>query len=267
MSAVFATTDTSQKPDSAAGTAIPQRLAALLHAARILLGYGRHLADTIRDRADAPGFNTIAACFGTARLAVILASLNRGILRAVALERLLLARAATGRDIADPASRLHTAARQPALADASALRSPACRVVARPAHRSVWDDPALAIPTPEEIEAQVRRRPLGRTLVEICLDLAVVPGFCTGPFWNQLFELMQCHGGSVVTLMRERCRREEAFGKEQDRHPCGNRGLPDWQREAIRRVLGFFIGEASPDPSRRSPPVCIQAAAAATGPP
>ena len=39
------------------------------------------------------------ACFGTANLSTILAHLNRGLLRAAALERVLLARAATGQDI------------------------------------------------------------------------------------------------------------------------------------------------------------------------
>src|SRR4029077_17908266 len=71
----------------------------LLHAARILLTYGRHLIDTVRQRATAPNFNAIAACFASPTLATILAHLNRGILRAAALERVLLARAAAGRDI------------------------------------------------------------------------------------------------------------------------------------------------------------------------
>ena len=43
----------------------------------------------------------------------------------------------------------------------------------RPSRRPGWNDPELFLPTPEEFDAQVRRRPLGRTLVEICLDLAV----------------------------------------------------------------------------------------------
>ncbi len=70
----------------------PERIARLLHVVRILLAYGRHVADTVRDRAAAPGFPAIAACFGTLDLAVILARLHRGILHAVALERVLLAR-------------------------------------------------------------------------------------------------------------------------------------------------------------------------------
>src|ERR1700744_132446 len=86
--------------EPAAPTTPPlNNIALLLHATRTLLTYGRHLIQTVHRRAPAPSFNAIAACFGTANLSTILARLNRGILRAAALERVLLARAATGRDI------------------------------------------------------------------------------------------------------------------------------------------------------------------------
>jgi hypothetical protein len=35
---------------------------------------------------------------------------------------------------------------------------------------------------PEELDRQVRRRAVGRTIGEICRDLAVVPAFCTPAF-------------------------------------------------------------------------------------
>src|SRR6267154_6511156 len=87
-------------PQDQPGTTMPEHIAFILHAVVILLGYGRHLLATVRHRAAAPTFPTIAACFGTANLSTILAHLNRGILRAAALQRFLLARAETGRDIA-----------------------------------------------------------------------------------------------------------------------------------------------------------------------
>ncbi len=130
-----------------------------------------------------------------------------------------------------------------------------------------WDDLAeFDTPTQQQVERQVRRRPLGRTIVDICLDLAVVPGLCTGPFWNELFEIMQWYGGSVAALMRERCRREEAFGREQDR--CPTHGW-DWlrlRRDVVRQALGFFIGEEPAVPAGR-PAALAPAAALATGPP
>ena len=81
------------------GRTMPARIAALLHTVRILLGFGRYLAETMKDRSASTDFNAIAACFGTSRLYAILAHLQRGLLRAAALERVLLTRAAQGRDI------------------------------------------------------------------------------------------------------------------------------------------------------------------------
>jgi hypothetical protein len=244
----------------------PPRIATFLHVVRVLLDYGRHLADTASDRAAAPGFATIAGCFGTANLALILARLRRGILRAAALERVLLARAASGRDIQLAASRNRAANRPSVPADAASQQTapPTPRHVAPAPSLSLGPDHPANIHTPtlEQLEAQVRRRPLGRTIVEICLDLAVVPGLCTGTFWNELFDLARCHGGSIARLMQERCRREQAFSREQDTHPTPARNWSNPGRQTIRQVLGFFIGE---DPIA---PFALSAlAAAATGPP
>ena len=80
-------------PQDQPGNTMPEYIAVFLHAVGILLGYGRHLLATVRHRAAAPTFPTIAACFGTANLPTILAHLNRGILRATALRTLLCSRA------------------------------------------------------------------------------------------------------------------------------------------------------------------------------
>jgi hypothetical protein len=246
---------------------MPERTAALFRVVHVLLRYGRHLAETVKDRAVAPGFAHIAACFGTTSLPVILAHLHRGILRAVALERVLLARAASGRDLEFAAPRIRTTARPPASATADSKAPPAPQIPALPPMRSLLgcDHPAdFDVLTLEQLEAQVRRRPLGRTIVDICLDLAVVPGFCTGAFWNELFDLTRCYGGSIASMVQERWRREQAFHREQDRHPTHDRPRLDLRldqrldqrREAIRRTLGFFIGEEPVAP-----------ATLATGPP
>src|SRR5487761_2290533 len=86
------------KPDRA-GKPVPEGIAAVLVLVRILLEYGRHLAATLEHRAAARSFSVIAQFFGPARLPAILARLSRGILRAMALESVLLARAARGRDL------------------------------------------------------------------------------------------------------------------------------------------------------------------------
>jgi hypothetical protein len=78
------------------------------------------------------------------------------------------------------------------------------------------------MPTEQDLDRQVRRRPLGRTILDICLDLAVVPAHCHGAFWNELYEIIDAFGASIAPLMREKTRRREAFDKEQDRIPNSN---------------------------------------------
>jgi hypothetical protein len=244
-------------------TPVPEHIAFLLHAVGILLGYGRHLLATVRHRAAAPTFPTIAACFGTANLSTIQAHLNRGILRAIALQRFLLARAATGRDIAmvTPRTRIDVEP-PPAPADPQgeqpAAPSTKPKAAPRPSLPPGSDDPELFMPTLEDLERQVRRRAIGRTIAEICNDLAVVPGFCTPAFWNGLFEVIHYFGGDVGTVMREKAHRVQAFILEQDRKLGSTLDWLHLKRDEIRQVLGFFIGETPVDPF---------ATVLATGPP
>jgi hypothetical protein len=254
------------------GHTIPVRIAALLHTVRIMLGFGRHLAETATQRSASPDFNAIAACFGTSRLYAILAHLQRGILRATALERVLLARAARGRDIRFIEPRERGTASPATTADPPAAGPLAAapvtpKVAARRSRPAGSNDPELFMPTLEELEAQVRRRPFGRTLVDICLDLAVVPGFCAGPFWNELFDSIRLYGGSVVTLMQEKTERQKAFCKEQDSKPGSNWDWLEMGRDALRRVLGFRIGEAAADPLDTMSQQYAPDAAGATRPP
>jgi hypothetical protein len=101
-------------------------------------------------------------------------------------------------------------------------------------------------------------RAVGRTIEEICGDLAVVPGLCTSAFWNGIFEIMLNFGGKVETVMREKTRREQAFIKEQDRKLDSSWDWLHLKPDEIRERLGFFIGE---------PPVDPFDVALATGPP
>ena len=248
-------------PSDHPGETVPEHIVYLLHAARMLFGYGRHLLETIQHRATAPAFAAIFACFGTAKLATIIAHLNRGILRAAALERMLLARAATSRDIpfAEPRDRPRAEPKaQPKPTDPKAEPPAEPKPEPRP---TGGNPPEFVMPTQQEIDRQVRRRPVGRTIAEICLDLGVMPGFCKPEFWNGLFQLITYFGSSVTPLMREKARREQAFIREQDRTPGSNWNWWNLSREATRQVLGFFIGETPVDPFAPPP------APAATGPP
>ena len=220
---------------------IPERLAALLHVVRVLLGHGRRLAETVPERAANMEFATLAAVCGTYNLPSILARLQRGILRAMALERYLLARAEKGREIAFVEWRERT----PAKSATPPADSPEAEQQAPKPGRRRFDPDDLRIPTLKELEAEVRRRSLGRTVALICIDLAVVPGFCTGTFWNQVFEALQGYGGSLATLYKVRERRATSFQKERDQHPDSwGWDWKDFGRETVRQVLGCLIGEA-----------------------
>jgi hypothetical protein len=232
---------------------------ALLQVASILLTYGRHLIDTVRRRAAAPNFHAIAANFGTSNLATILAHLNRGILRCMVLERILRARATAGKDI-DFIERRTTwttlvpeptpAAPEPEPPAAATALPTTSKRTPRPSRPAFWDDPELFMPTLEDLERQMRRHPIGRIVFAICLDLAVVPGFCHPAFWNALFDIMHHFGGgnAVARLMTEKARRRAAFDKEQDSSPNATWDWINMSREALRQVLGFFIGEPPINP-------------------
>src|SRR5690348_12823320 len=200
-------------PQDQPATTMPARTAFVLNALGIILTFGRHLRDTIQRRAAAPTFATIAAVFGTANLETITAHLERGIRRVIALQRVLLARGAAGRDIPDAKKPTHKEQPQPAAADAETAPAAAPKPKPRSSPSPGWNDnPHLHMPTVDELVRQIRRRSVGRTLSDICLDLAVVPGFCTSDFWNDLFEIMYyTPGKGVVLLMQEKHRREQAF--------------------------------------------------------
>src|ERR1700677_1110323 len=75
------------------------QITAVLAVVSILANYGRHLGQTLEHRAVRRGFATIARFFGCVVLDTILAHIHRGMMRAMALERMLKHRAARGRDL------------------------------------------------------------------------------------------------------------------------------------------------------------------------
>jgi hypothetical protein len=298
------------------GKPVPERIAAVLSIVAILAEYGRHLAETVEHRALWRGFATIAQFFGTASLPVILAHIQRGLMRAVALERMLLRRAARGRDLTIRTRRMdewraaEPAAPQaePAAAPPSAPPPPAQLSPAPPAHpspspaahpspaqpaqqpassasgrsgpdaagRAGAEEPLSfdTLPSMAQLEAEVRRRPIGQSIVEICRDLGVSPSLCDGSFWHRVFMAIHCYRGSLGNVVLEMRRRETRFDKEHWKYP--KLALPEQTREGIRRVLGFAIGERPVDPFRPAlapdAPATIagpigQVAEAATGPP
>ncbi len=230
---------------------VPQRTAAVLLLLQILTAYGRYLAAAVPHRSLWRGFATVAQFFGTAAVPDIAARVQRGIMRALALQSVLLQRARRGRDLV---------ALAPPLPHASSANPPASP--------QTDPKPPLApdtLPTQAELEAWVRRRPIGHTLTDICLDLGVSPSLCAAPFWNRLFDAMQDYGGSIVKLFGELHRREDRFESEDWTHPTGL-PVPEYTRPGIRQTLGFFVSEPPVDPFRPSAPP-YSSAALATGQP
>ena len=182
-------------PDPArAAPTMPAALGRVLSLVRKLIDYGRQLAGTVQQRAAAPGFVLFARPFGTADLAVILARIADGLRRATALEARLCQRAARGRDLTpspvrEPAACGPRPARQVAPPDAQPEPQPANHT----------EDPRLArLPTKEEIAAEVRGRPVGAVIADICRDLGITPGQFDRAFWDELSHAIIAYGGSLA---------------------------------------------------------------------
>src|SRR6185312_11222446 len=154
------------------GEAVPPNTAYLFAVIHVLLVYARHLSLTLDSRAARWGFSVFAQFFGTARLPVIRARLARGILRIMALQRVLLSRAMRGRDtdFSGPRERTPHKPKPPAppALDGVAPPTPQKRVRRRYAD-TVPDLDHL--PTLAELEKEIRRRQIGATIADICRDL------------------------------------------------------------------------------------------------
>ena len=229
---------------------IPGRIGAVLNVLAVLIAHARHFAATATTRAAAPEFATVAAVFGTYNLPTILHRMQRGILRALALQHYLLARAARGHNLrfvwptrvalqphhippTEPAPRARAAPRPPYRPDPAVLGP---------------DDPrASRMPTPEELAADVRRRPVGRTIAYICMDLGIAPGLCDGAFWNRVEKLLRRYGGSLGRLYQVRAQREDTFLRERDgRQDTWHIDWRDLRPSTVRLALGCPIGETLP---------------------
>jgi hypothetical protein len=261
---------------------VPQ-ITAVLAVVSILANYGRHLAQTLDQRAVRIGFATIARFFGTVAFDTILAHLRRGLMRAIALERMLKLRAKRGRDLKILARR---ESREPPVKDPEteaaegsvvpeeltpeqvAAAEAAARLAGeRLARRIAANEPLTLdnLPCMAAIEAEVRRSPIGRTIAAICRDFGVSAALCDGTFWNALSDSIDWYRGNLGSLIIELKRREQRFNKEEWKHP--GLDLAEETRAGVRRVLGFFIGEDPVDPFEVVAGPGVGVAAVATGPP
>ena len=155
----------------------PNRLSGLLTLVRQLIDYGRQLATTLRGNPHPLGAGDIAQ---------IRARITRGLLRAEALEARLI------RSAARP-DRAPTPPRAP-----SHRPSPPARAAAQPTDAT---QSLLAhLPTPEQISAEVRRRPIGTVIADICRNLGIMPSH---QLWRELQLVIIRHGGSLARLVKD----------------------------------------------------------------
>jgi hypothetical protein len=190
--------------------AMPAAIGRVLRIVRRLIDFGRQLAATAQQRASTPGFALFAIPFGTADLAVILARITNGLRRATALEAALCQRAERGRDLKPSAAPL-PAVYKPRAASPSAEPLPADPTL----------DPRLALmPTEAEIAAEVRRRPVGAVIVDICRDLGITPDQFDRAFWDELSLVIIDFGGSLAGFIADLNKRVFALGLgESPDHP------------------------------------------------
>ena len=166
----------------------PSGAARLLSLVRKLIDYGRQLAASIQPGCPARDLADARSRFGTNNIALILARITRGLLRATAL--------ASGLERGKARLEL---ARQPN----AAVRSPGAPRLPRPAAERVPmdSDDAHAIlarlPTAAQIANEILHRPAGAVLVDICIDLGITTD---NPLWREIEELIIPHGGNYATL-------------------------------------------------------------------
>ena len=168
----------------ATGADAPSRNGRLLTLVRTLVAYGRaprgraattHLRDRPRD---------ITRHFGVVDIGEIVARITRGLLRAAALEARLVSRPI----------------REPATLATLTAASPRQPRAAQPADGSAAaGEPRFArLRTPGDIAAEIRRRPAGAVLADICRDLGIVP---SNPLWRKSSAAIISYGGNLAALL------------------------------------------------------------------
>ena len=170
----------------ATGTDAPTRTARLLTLVRLLIDYGRQLAATLQQRTSATNLADVTRHFGTIDIGAILARITRGLLRAAALEARLVSRPV----------------REPATLATLTAPSPRQPRAAQPEDGSAGAaEPRIArLPTPGDIAAEIRRRPAGAVLADICRDLGIV---ASHPLWRELSRAIISNGGNLATLFKD----------------------------------------------------------------
>ena len=191
MFGAFLTASISNEPVArqhrpAAGSDIVSRSTRVLWVLRALMDYGWDLVSAVQKRTGAFALGQITCNFGTIDIARIVARIAHGLRLAAALEERLLER------IAHP----------PAPRAASVQRARA--VPLEKPNAGEAEATAFHLLTDAEIAAQVRRRPIGAVLADICRYLGIVPA---DPLWPDITFAVLENGSSIIDLVMNTLRR------------------------------------------------------------
>jgi len=182
----------------------------LLGLVRKLIDYGKELATGLQTGCLSADSAVAAGRFGTLDVALILSRITIALHRAEALEARLERSAARP----DP---------QPRPPRAPPQRTP--RAIRRDAQPVAGADARLArLPTPEQIAAEIRSRPVGAVIADICRDLGIRTDH---PLWRDIQMAIILHGGSLARFIDDIFERARCFRSEcGDAPPAASRLSP-----------------------------------------
>ena len=172
-------------PDPRQGPACvtaPSETGLLIVLLRKLIDYGKDLVSAVQQCTAFADLPINAQYFHTGDIGLIVAQITRGLMRAAALRAWLITRGTLPPRRAFPSPLLPRPPR-----------------TAAPIPRRPRDVVSLLdrMPTEAEIAAEVRRRPVGATIADICRDLAILPSH---PLWRELELFIIRHDGSLARL-------------------------------------------------------------------
>jgi hypothetical protein len=241
----------------------PAGVGKILRLLRTLAAYGRNLVQKLReedDPDDLPWYAFLTTILGTTDPAVITVVIIRGLLRARALQARLSQSIATFLPLPlredRPAKRIDGG------------RAPNPRTPRSAAGWTIppgWpaEDPSLdRQPEPEEqmyaeIVAKDRDRPIGAILLDICLDLAIVPGLMHPAAWNELRLAITLYGGDPAPLLADAERLAETgvtgAGRKSEVHSAT--GTPDPNDSPLIAPQPAITYPPWPAPPEHPPPL------------
>ena len=197
VSTATALADRPSPPDPAADRSqanapAPRGIACFLILLRWIIGYGQELATALREGTIGSEFERVVWRYRTSDLTTILARIQRGLMLAAGLQDRLVQRAATGRDLTPAPYRYP----QP-----GTRRQGNSQRRRAPRQTNIIDLPLDRLPTAEQIASELRRRPAGAVLVDICRDLGIHPGDLPPELREALHTIVRRYGGCMVVLM------------------------------------------------------------------